>query len=277
MKKSILILTALLITSIGASAQVFRLPQYISEMDYEAGAIMLKVSSSLRNSCRVNGIENAQLAKALNTIGAIEVARKYPKHLQPSSERNGNGEPLVDLSLIYQVKFNSSYPIEKAINLLLATGMVDYAEPRYVPQLLYQPNDPDTASQYYLSLIRAYQAWDISKGDSIHVVGVTDTGTDLDHPDLSAGIKYNYADPINGVDDDNDGYVDNFMGWDVGSNDNDPSVDVVHGSFVCGLAGAVTRDGELPERPWGFKFGLASEDQIVFWRSDQNPLRFWQQ
>jgi subtilisin family serine protease len=252
MKKIILILTALLITSIGASAQVFRLPQYISEKDCEAGTIMLKVSSSLRNSCRVNGIENAQLAKALNTIGATEVSRKYPKHLQPSSERNGNGEPLIDLSLIYQVKFNSSYPIEKAINLLLATGMVDYAEPRYVPQLLYQPNDPDTASQYYLSLIRAYQAWDVSKGDSIHVVGVTDTGTDLDHPDLAAGIKYNYADPINGVDDDNDGYVDNFMGWDVGSNDNDPSVDVVHGSFVCGLAGAVTDNGVGLAGP-GFK------------------------
>jgi hypothetical protein len=50
------------------------------------------------------------------------------------------------------------------------------------------------------------------------------------------------------------------------------------GLWITGrLAGAVTRDGELPERPWGFKFGLASEDQIVFWRSDQNPLRFWQQ
>ncbi|HMT29349.1 MAG TPA: S8 family serine peptidase, partial [Bacteroidia bacterium] len=33
--------------------------------------------------------------------------------------------------------------------------------------------------------------------------------------------------------------IDNFSGWDVGQNDNDPGIDVVHGSFVCGLAGAV--------------------------------------
>lgn len=146
-------------------------------------------------------------------------------------------------STLYEITYNNSIPIKKTINILMATGIIEYAEPLYKIQLLSNPNDPDTASQYYLGLIKAYDAWDISQGDSNIVVGVTDTGTDLDHPDLAAGIAYNYADPINGIDDDGDGYIDNFMGWGFGQNDNDPSVDVIHGSFVLGLAGAVTNNG----------------------------------
>jgi hypothetical protein len=210
---------------------------------FEPGKIILKVQPELRSACRTSGIEESGLIKALDLISTVRVQRKFPNHAQPNTTHNERGEKLVDLGLIYELTLDPDFPIQKAIELIRSTGLVSYVEPKYVPQLLYQPNDPDTASQYYLSIIRAYQAWDVSKGDSSFVVGVTDTGTDLDHPDLAAGVKYNYGDPINGADDDNDGYIDNFMGWDVGSNDNDPSVDVVHGSFVSGLAGAVTDNG----------------------------------
>lgn len=68
--------------------------------------------------------------------------------------------------------------------------------------------------------------------------------TDCDHPDLQSNIKYNYADPINGVDDDNDGYIDNYRGWDMSMNDNNPMVDMSdHGSHVSGCADAVTNNG----------------------------------
>ncbi|MBK8413367.1 MAG: hypothetical protein IPL22_01880 [Bacteroidetes bacterium] len=71
-------------------------------------------------------------------------------------------------------------------------------------------NDPNTGSKYFLGKIPAYAAWAIQKGDPNVVIGITDTGTDINHPDLEDNIKYNYADPIDGTDNDGDGYTDNF-------------------------------------------------------------------
>ncbi len=216
------------------------------------GQVIFKVKSGYGPACRKDGTDLPKLNDALFQIQASDVHKKFPRHVAPEISVNSRGEKLIDISTIYQAAIPVNVPIEKAIHLLLNSGFVAYAEPVYKVEPLYNPNDPDTASQYYLSLIRAYEAWDISMGDSNFVVGVTDTGTDLDHPDLAAGIKYNYADPINGVDDDADGFTDNFMGWDLGQNDNDPTIDIVHGSFVSGFAGAVTDNGVGIAGP-GFK------------------------
>lgn len=247
-----LILLSCLIPGKETSAQNFHIPPHLTSNDYLPGKIIFKVRPEYRSACRISGVDEPVLYETIQALAPVAIKKKFPRHEPPAFERNERGEPLIDLSTIYEVEIASTLPLEKAINKILATSKVEYAEPVYKIYPAYFPNDPDTASQYYLSLIRAYDAWDISKGDSNLVVGVTDTGTDLDHPDLAAGIKYNYNDPINGIDDDNDGYTDNFMGWDVGENDNDPSVDLVHGSFVCGLAGAVTDNGTGMAGP-GFK------------------------
>jgi serine protease len=235
----LLLIVLLGLNIITVSAQNFRLPANISPSDYIPGKIVLKVKPEFASQCRTNGVDVQKLQAVFQRIGAMNVKKKFPRHEVPSQERNAFGNKMVDISNIFELDFNTSLSIEKAINAVLGTGTVVYAEPVYIMQPLYMPNDTDIGSQYYLGLIQAFDAWDISKGDSIFTVGVTDTGTDMDHPDLVAGIQYNYADPINGLDDDNDGYIDNFYGWDVGQNDNDPSIDIVHGSFVAGLAGAV--------------------------------------
>jgi len=136
--------------------------------------------------------------------------------------------------------------LAKARTLLLASGAVEYVEPLYIRAPLYQPNDPRADStygnQYHLLLIKAYHAWDFTQGDTSVVIGMTDTGFRLSHEDLVHQIKYNYADPINGVDDDGDGYIDNFRGWDMSNNNNDPSYEVrtTHGSLAAGLAAGQT-------------------------------------
>lgn len=207
---------------------------------HEKGKVIFKVKTAFRASCTNKSVELPAFRNAIPSSANFEVARKFPAHQPPSTTYNSRGEKLVDITLIYEGTFNENVPVSKMIAALKATGAVEYAEPVYQLELVYNPNDTATGSQYYLSLIQAFDAWDITQGDTNLVVGVTDTGADMDHPDLAAGIKYNYNDPIDGVDNDGDGYTDNFAGWDVGQNDNDPNVDVVHGSFVCGLAGAVT-------------------------------------
>ena len=98
--------------------------------------------------------------------------------------------------------------------------------------------------QYQISQINAFSAWDIEKGDTNVVIGIVDDGCQWNHPDLAANVKINYADPINGIDDDHDGYIDNYRGWDLGNNDNDPNNDgpgaLAHGTHVAGDADAVT-------------------------------------
>ncbi|MCS7297495.1 MAG: S8 family serine peptidase [Bacteroidia bacterium] len=143
-----------------------------------------------------------------------------------------------------------------------------YAEPEYIPKplsaypapkedpqrLTYEPNDlhPDN---HCLSHLRILSAWDSTKGDTTVAVAIVDTDVRWDHPDLVENIAYNWNDPINGVDDDGDGYVDNFHGWDIVgttysgsgpfSGDNDPRLPgwSAHGTWVAGFAGATTDNG----------------------------------
>jgi len=225
----------------------FTMPSGLQPGDYMQQTIVFKVLPDYRAGCFVNNIELPVLNAVLEQLGQVSLTKMFPNAAVPPAPKNEAGFPYADLTLIYQFSYSSSMALEKAINLVIATGLVQYAEPKYIPKAFYTPNDPSISQQYFLSKIQAYSAWNISKGDSTIVIGITDTGTDTNHPDLAANLKHNYADPVNGIDDDGDTYVDNFSGWDLGENDNNPAVGSCatcsHGSHVSGCAAAVTDNG----------------------------------
>jgi serine protease len=180
-----------------------------------------------------------QVQAALQALGATGLSQKFPFSTQPNTDQVRVGS--VNLRLVYQIEVPASASLAKARAMLLGTGAVEYVEPLYIREPLYQPNDlyADSVSglQYYLKVIKAYRAWDFTKGDTSVVIGLTDTGMRPSHQDLVRKIKYNYADPINGVDDDQDGYIDNFRGWDPSNGNNDPTYNddiASHGSQVAG-------------------------------------------
>jgi thermitase len=137
--------------------------------------------------------------------------------------------------------------VEAKIAAFRADPGVEYAEPDYIAQPTYEPNDPyyGDGTQWGPQKIFAPQAWDFCKGDSNVAVAVIDWGVDLQHPDLATEMWTNPSEiPDNGFDDDGNGYIDDVYGWDFAYNDNDPRQDDYgHGSHVAGIAAAATDNG----------------------------------
>lgn len=120
-----------------------------------------------------------------------------------------------------------------------------YADPIVKYELLSTPSDPLIDNQYYLENIQAFEAWDITQGDDDITIGIIDTGLDLDHEDIINNLWLNTADPIDGIDNDGNGYIDDYYGYDFADVDNDPSIqNGNHGMIVGGIASASANNGK---------------------------------
>ena len=172
--------------------------------------------------------------------------------------------------------------IAEAQRRLLATGLVRIAEPnarlrvaQTAPATVI-PTDPRYAEQaWYWELLGGPAAWAATTGSRAVVVALIDGAVDLDHPDLAANIWLNPGEIAgNGLDDDNNGFIDDLHGWDfVGAfaggagtpgEDNDPNTEpgdsalgdgqdqdgdgspdgaVGHGTQVAGILASVGNNG----------------------------------
>lgn len=216
--------------------------------EYLPKTMLVKVRPELRSSCSGNSIGIGAVQKFFSSIGVYQVEKTFPTVKAPEKKFNQWGAPMIDLTTIYTVKYANDIDLEKAIGKLYNMGYFEFVEPYYIPTTKFTPNDPQatntTSTSWHLYKIAAASTsgtsgWDISTGSSTILIGITDTGTELTHPDLQNQIALNTNDPINGSDDDGDGYLDNYRGWDVGMNDNDPTWEGnPHGVHVGGCSSA---------------------------------------
>jgi len=130
---------------------------------------------------------------------------------------------------------------------LVGRAGIEWAEPNYTVALDLIPNDPDYLARQsaYLQRLEMPSAWDYTTGSPEVIIAVLDTGVDLTHEDLQAGIWTNPGEiPDNGIDDDGNGFVDDVHGWNFAQNNNNPSDDFWHGTHVAGIAAARTNNGK---------------------------------
>lgn len=143
---------------------------------------------------------------------------------------------------------------DEFIRYLSSLPGVAIAQRNHEVTLRATPNDPSFGTQWSLNNtgqsggtpdadIDAVEAWDITTGgltalgDTI-VVAVIDGGCQVNHPDLQSNIFRNYNEiPGNGIDDDNNGYIDDINGWNAYNNNGNVQSDQ-HGTHVSGIIGA---------------------------------------
>jgi len=218
-----------------------QLKNFKAEKDYMSRKLIVKLYDNQRNVFETKG---AGTFKFVYQNMDLEVEKMFPHKKALVETRNKLNQPLVDLSLIYTIDFSENLKMGGVIQQLNKSGLFEYVEPYVIPQLLYTPNDPFLSNQYYIDKIKASDAWNITKGDTNVVIGIVDSGTDITHPDLINSLKYNVYDTIDGVDNDNDGFTDNYQGWDLGENDNNPQWTYnAHGVHVAGIAAAKADNG----------------------------------
>ncbi len=158
-------------------------------------------------------------------------------------------------------------PLNRAVAAARAT-----AGKRKVYWALATPNDPQ-GTRWHTTKISAPAAWDVTTGSEDTKVAVIDTGFALAHEDLANRWAQNAAElgatasegaapnctsrgmildkSCNNLDDDDNGYVDDWRGWNFVQGDNNPqagrtdpgSFYASHGTMVAGLVGATGNNG----------------------------------
>ena len=152
---------------------------------------------------------------------------------------------------------NASETLLKRIETLRSSGLFEYVEPDYLQRIHLEPTDASFVDDTLWSIrntgesggvsgadIDVVRAWDLATGSRSVIVAVIDTGVRYTHRDLMEQMWRNLDEiPGNGIDDDEDGFVDNLYGVNAVHNNGDPFDENDHGTHVAGTIGAAANDG----------------------------------
>lgn len=131
------------------------------------------------------------------------------------------------------VRVSSSLYMEKAAEDIRKLPNVEYVEPNHPiwadqkeTNYEYEHSFKDPIIPWGIREINVEEAWKKSKGSKDVIVCVVDSGVDVTHEDLEPNIWTNTDEiPGNGLDDDDNGWIDDVHGYDFENSDSDPTDD----------------------------------------------------
>lgn len=227
--------------------------------------------------------------KAYNNFTLQPLKERFP--IRANADKSSGRSPLEDL---YLLSFPDTVEVAEIVSRVSGQPGIKFVEPDYRLEFYDMPTDPLFEHQWYLNNtgqgywaiitvdgydndtlrieygtpgedINLAPIYENVPADAVEVIlAIIDTGVDYEHPDLDGNIAFNNNEiPNNGIDDDHNGFVDDYVGWDFSGNesdilnivgDNDPMDDSVgHGTHVAGCAAAVTNNIGVAAYPGNIK------------------------
>lgn len=243
---------------------------------YKEGEVLVKLKNSSQESITLSDLEKQGVPTVFKTLDqkykiagvekvfktALKPAEEITKFKQKFPQRKIDEKKLseIDLSKIYKLSFDKNADINQIVSLLTSDPEIEYAEPNYtytidvIPEI---PKDPYYSDTYPGNVLNRdpnwnpphdYQ-WNIKKTNSSGnwlvdtspiVVAVIDTGVDITHPELgNIWINQNEI-PGDGIDNDNNGCVDDING--CGFTYSGIADDNNHGTHIAGVISAKTNN-----------------------------------
>lgn len=213
--------------------------------------LVFAVSAQTQSRSSDNTIEGQYIVRLADNSD-IEVLKKY---LQPYASDAIAYLPIMREPFhIWLIDFGSETSFKMEAIIQKYEGTISVFKNRKL-QARAIPNDPLITKQWQYNNtgvggglagadMSMYKAWDIAtggvnyNGDTI-VVCVIDDGVNGNHEDLKDNMWINHHEiPDNGIDDDNNGYVDDYLGWNVKFNNDSLYNGGSHGTPVAGIIGA---------------------------------------
>lgn len=197
-----------------------------AQVAFDSRTLLLKLPGSMDGTV-TDAMAEAGVAK-LELLFELENAAWYEASLVLGTDITAAVEQLRALDGILMVDYN--YQVRTA-------DLGDYAE---IPTDLL--GNPRVTDQWYLKTCGIFEGMNTVSnpgGSSSVIVAVIDTGVDYDHQDLAGNIWVNQAEtPDNGIDDDNNGYIDDYYGVNIVSGTGNGDDDNGHGTHVAGIIAA---------------------------------------
>lgn len=250
--------------------------QYPSFLGYVNNKIVVKFNSDIVSQFNRSTLANGRTGvQAIDQLGKQFKADFIRKQFRNAVPKYVNGK-FFDLSGFYKIHFADSVDVEAVVQSYKNLKIVLDAQPIGRHTVYGMPNDPQFYRQWHLNRdddhdVDAPEAWDVETGNDQIIVALMDTGVRYFHKDLG-GSDASYDNPENangnmwinwtekngtaGVDDDGNGYVDDWVGWDFVDNassvysgedgdvpDNDPRDFNGHGTHCAGNVGALNNNG----------------------------------
>lgn len=259
--------------------EVVKIDARMSRYDCRPNEVLVKFKPSSAVKVRANkagkyasaGVSGVDAV--MQKLGADRVEQLMPltgKDLSRKMSKSYSGIPVLnaDLSKLYRITFDAKkvQSVHEAVEMLRALDEVEFAEPNY---LVYSTSteangngngngngnsnsnlwesEPLYSEQWGIQEVNLHHLWKQTPITTDRpVIGIIDTGVDIEHPDLADNIWTNPSE-ANGAedsDDDSNGFIDDLHGWDFINNTGRIGDWNGHGTHCAGTAAGVGGNGK---------------------------------